>query len=236
MSCSYSVGGVGQAGGHAQAAHAFLVAVLADVFEDAPGRVLAAQVAVVEHLAAVGGDVVEDVAGVGDDEARGLAPGAQLLHGVAGLGRPAVLDQLAHGAADEGHVLQVHAGLGLVEEDERGLLGHELEDLRALDLAAGEAGVDVALQELVEVHLAGHAFEIHVPAAGDEFQHLAHGQAVDGRRALEGHAQPEPGALVGRGGGDVLALEDDLAFGHGIVAEAHQGHQQAGLARAVGAE
>ena len=52
-------------------------------------------------------------------------------------------------------------------------------------------------------------------------------------RVLEGHEQAHPGALVGVGLGDVLALEDDLTLGHLEPRMAHDRVGERRLARAV---
>ena len=61
-------------------------------------------------------------------------------------------------------------------------------------------------------------------------------QAMDGRRPLEGHADAQPGPLVGGHRGDVHSLEQDPAPRHGVAGEAHERHEQGRLAGAVGAE
>ena len=204
------------------------------VEDDARAR-FTAELAVIHDLSAVGVDVFKDMAGVGDDEPAGGTLATLLAQGGATAVGHAV-QQLAHGLAHQGHVFQVHAGFRLVEEQQVGLLGHELQQLGTLDLAAGEAGVDVAVQEGIEMHALGHGGDVHLAAAAAQFHHLARGQAVDGGRALEGHADAQAGALVHGRVGDVVALEDDLAPGHLVTGKAHQRHEQGGLAGAVGAE
>ncbi len=55
-----------------QAAYAFLVAVLADMIQNIPGIGLAAEMSVVKHLTAVGVHILENVARMGNDQARSL--------------------------------------------------------------------------------------------------------------------------------------------------------------------
>ena len=59
-------------------------------------------------------------------------------------------EQIADSLSDHADLLQVHAGLRLVEEAERGALQGELHDLEALGLAAGESDVDVAFAEVAQ--------------------------------------------------------------------------------------
>lgn len=82
-----------------------------------------------------------------DDQARGRVATTQVAH-VSGV-RPEHRRAGACGVANEGHVFKIHAGLGLVEEDEARILGHELQQFGALDLAAGKPRIDVPVQELV---------------------------------------------------------------------------------------
>ena len=204
------------------------------VEDDARAR-FTAEFAVIHDLPAVGIDIFKDVAGVGDDEPAGGTLAPLLAQGGATAVGHAV-QQLAHGLAHQGHVFQIHARFRFIEEQQAGLLGHELQQFGAFDLAAGEAGIDVTVEEGVEMHTSGHGGDVHGAAAAAQFHHLARGQAVDGGRPLEGHADAQAGALVHGGVGDVVALEDDLAPGHLIAGKAHQRHEQGGLAGAVWAE
>jgi len=220
-----------------QTAHAFLVAVLADVVEDIAGIGLAAQVTVVEHLAPVGVEVIQDIPGMGDDEpGDGAFFHPLLLHAGIGLGADATGEQIAHGSADELHVLQVHAGLRLVEKEEIRFLGHELQEFRALDLAAGESGVDIAFQEGIHMDVFGQVLHVHRCLPGAHGDELAGGEAVDGGGPLKGHADTEPGPFVDGGIGDIGAAKENATLGDFVISKAHERHEQGGLARPVGTE
>ena len=65
------------------------------------------------------------------------------------------LSRLLHRAAHHGDVVEVDAGLGLVEQREVRLLRQELAHLGALGLAAREAHVHVAVEHLAEFELLG---------------------------------------------------------------------------------
>ena len=67
----------------------------------------------------------------------------------------------------------------------------------------------------------------------DHAQVLGDRHARDRDRVLERHEQAGTRALVRIGLGDVLAVEEDLAFGHLEVRVAHDRVRERGLARAV---
>ena len=115
-------------------------------------------------------------------------------------------------------------------------MGHELQQFRALDLAARKARVHVAFKKMVKMHLAGHAFNIQLAAAPTQFHQLARGQTVDGGGALKRHANAKAGTFVHGRVGDVCALVDDLALRNLVPRKAHKGHEQGGFAGAVGAK
>ena len=172
---------------------------------------------------------------MGDDEpGDGALFHPLLLHARFGPGSDAAAQQIADRGADELHVLQVHAGLRFVEQEHIRLLGHELEQFRTFDLAAGKAGIDVAFEKGVHMDGAGQPLHIHVLVPGTHGDELAGFQAMDGGRTLERHADAEPGPLVDGSMGDVMAAKKDPALGNFVVAKAHEGHKQGGLARTVG--
>ena len=208
---------------------------IGDMIENAAGLVLAAELAVIHDLPAVGRHILQDVAGMGDDQAAGGTLARPLpQRGITAFGH--AVEQIAHGMAHKSHVFKVNPGFRLVEEQQTGLLRHELQQFGSFDFAAGKARVDVPVQKLVEMHLSGHGLNVHFPAAAAQLHHLARGQAVDGGRTLEGHADAEAGALPHGSMGDVVALEDDAAARDRIAAETHERHEQGRLAGAVGAE
>ena len=53
--------------------------------------------------------------------------------------------------SQEMDILEIDAALRLVEHDKIGVLENELENLAPLDLTAGEALVDITVEELVHV-------------------------------------------------------------------------------------
>ena len=160
----------------------------------------------------VGLDQVQDALVVGDDQHAHLGAGE-------------VVDALG----DDAQGVDVEAGVGLVEDRDLGLQHRELEDLHPLLLAAGEAVVEVARGEvlgdvgerhrllglLAEVLELDRLLAARLAVGVDHHpQVLGDGHAGDRHRVLEGHEQAHPGALVGVGLGDVLALEGDRALGH----------------------
>ena len=175
------------------------------------------------------------MAGVGDDEAAG---GTHLFalcqRGATSVGH--AVEQKPHGLAHKRHVFKIHARFRLVKEQQIGLLGHELQQFRALDLAARKARVHVALKKMIKMHLAGHAFNIQLASTPAQFHQLARGQAVDGGGALKRHANAKARTLVHGRVGDVCALVDNLALRDLVSRKAHEGHEQGGFARAVGAK
>ena len=147
---------------------------------------------------------------------------------------------------DDAQGVDVQAGVGLVQDGEAGTEQLHLEDLEALLLTAGEAGVDVALGEggvhpqvlhgLVDLadplaHLGGLAVDGGLGRA----QEVGHGDAGDLDGVLHGQEEAGPGSLVHAHLQQVDAVEEDLAVGDLIVGVTGDGVGQGGLARAVGA-
>src|SRR6476659_4573184 len=178
-------------------------------------------------------DVVEQALVVRDDD-EGAVGGAQPVD--------ALGDHL------EG--IDVEAGIGLVEHAQPRLQQRHLQDLVALLLAAGKADIDAAAEHiLVDAELARdlvHAFH--------ELGHQQFGLAARlalrvERRAQEGHGgnagnferilerekKSLGGALVGREGENVLAVEQHLALGDDVIGLAGEHMREGRLARAVGA-
>ncbi len=134
---------------------------------------------------------------MGDDDHGGLALLVDLLEG---LGQP-------------GEAPQVDAGLRLVEDHQLAVPGQHGGDLDALDLAAGQADVHLAVEiivgaeaDLAEVaqHLSLLSFSF--PAAR---QQVVDRDALEARRLLEGVADAAAGALGDGQVGDVLAVKQD---------------------------
>ena len=149
-----------------------------------------------EHVDEIRHDVVEQPLVVGDHEHRALGA-AQRVHAV----------------RDDAQRVDVEARVGLVEDREPRLEHRHLEDLVALLLAAGEALVHGALQELLvhldELHLLAHeGEEVHrvelalAARLADRvergLQEVAVGDAGDLDRILEGEEDPLARALFGR--------------------------------------
>ena len=60
--------------------------------------------------------------------------------------------QACRSVSEQCHVLDINTAFRLVQHDERGVLHHELEDFTAFDLAAGESGIDITIEELCHMH------------------------------------------------------------------------------------
>ena len=132
---------------------------------------------------------------------------------------------------------QVDAGLGLVEDGELRASGDNHGDFNALELAAGQAGVDLAGDIVLgaQAHLAqvGAHLGYGQLASGRQRDQVAHGQALEANRLLKGEADAPAGALGDGERGNVLAVEQNLALGGAQDAGNHLG--QRGFAAAVGA-
>ncbi len=106
---------------------------------------------------------------------------------------------------------QVDAGLRLVEDGQPRVAQKHRGDLYALDLAAGEGGVDLAVDVFARAqpHLAEHVAEpgLGGASARGQFQKLTHHQPLEAHRLLEGVADAAPGALGDVQVGNVLAVE-----------------------------
>ena len=185
--------------------------------------------AVPHDVDAVGDDVVEEALVVGDDEEARV----RAAHGVDAFG-------------DDAERVDVEAGVGLVEDGVLRLEHHQLEDLAALLLAAGEAFVDEAGGEL-PVHLEGVHLGVELGVVGLGVEGRALGLAGDERGADEvgdGHAGDLAGILEGEeeaGAGDDIRLEADDLFAveegfarlHGVVGVAGEDLGERALAGAV---
>ena len=136
-----------------------------------------------------------------------------------------------------GEAPEVDAGLGLVEERELGAAGQYRGDLYALELAAGEAGVHLAVDVVARAHadaaeiLAGLAHGDLAP--GGVLQQVVDPDALEAHGLLEGVADAELCALGDAEVGDVLAVEPDAAGGG--LDYAREQLCEGGLAAAVGA-
>src|SRR5262249_12018205 len=168
-----------------------------------------------EHVHHVRHDVVEQALVVRDHHKRALG-GAQSVD--------AVRDGLER--------VDIEAGIGLVEHAQPRLQQRHLQDFVALLLAAGEADVDPAAQHLLfdaelARHLA-HALEefgrgelILTPLLALRVERGAKeghgGDAGNFKRILEGEEKTLGGALLGREGENVLAVEQHLPLRHDVV-------------------
>ena len=184
-----------------------------------------------KHMHAVGHDVVEQALVVGDHHDRAV-------------GRAQPVDALR----DDAQRVDVEAAVGLVEDRQARLQHRHLEDFVALFLAAGEADIDRALQQifadLEQLQLGAHGAQelagvelglAAMAAAGVErgAQEIGVVHAGDLDRVLEGeeHALARP--LVGRHREQVAALIGDAALGDLIAVAPGQHRGQRRLARAV---
>ena len=111
---------------------------------------------------------------------------------------------------------QINAGLRLVEQVELGCAGDQRRDLNALELAAGQARVDLALDI---VHRAqpdfgqiGAGLVCCQSASGRKPQQVAHIQAFKPDRLLEGEADSKPGPLGHAEAGDIRSVKQNLAL------------------------
>ena len=174
--------------------------------------------AVDENVNVAGLDVAQDAGVVRDehDAAAGLTVDA--------------VDALRHDA----QCVDVEAGVGLVEDSERGLQKLHLEDLEALLLAAGETDVDVTLGE-VGVHaqvLHGGLHFLDPRAQGGRLavdrglrgaQEVRDGDAGDLDGVLHGKEQARLGALIDAHLCDELIVEPCLTRGDLVVRVTGQG-------------
>ena len=137
------------------------------------------------------------------------------------------------GQAGEGP--EVNAGLRLVKDHEAAAARQHRRDLDALDLAAGKAGIHVAVDIV-----AGAQADLGQVAAGlvvrhgrarRDVQQVAHLHSLEARRLLEAVGNAEPRAFGDGERGDVLPVPENGAGGSGI--DAHNGAGKAGLAAAV---
>ncbi len=155
-----------------------------------------------------------------------------------------------HAGGDEFQSVDIEAGIGLIEDGQARFEHGHLENLVALLLAAGEAGVDGAIEQRL-IHLHGGHFvanqieEIH----GVELRlavSLAHGverrleeihiaDAGNLDRILEGEENAGLSALFGVELEQVLAVVSDGAARNLIKVAAGEDLGERALARAVGA-
>ena len=84
-------------------------------------------------------------------EARLAGLGVNLFQGADAVGGLFAAEYMVGVLADEVNVLQVHTGLGLVQENQVGVLQQQLEQFGALDLPAGKANVDFAVEKVQQI-------------------------------------------------------------------------------------
>ena len=165
-------------------------------------------------------------------------------HDHGALGRAQRIDAGRHGAQG----VDIEAGIGLIENGEARLQHGHLENLVALFLAAGETGVDGAVQQhlvhIEELHtVLDQGEEVHgiqlleaaVLADGIQrgFQevHVADAGDLDG--ILERQKNAFARAIFGRHGQQVLAAIDHLAAGDDVQLAPCQHLRQRAFAGAV---
>ena len=159
---------------------------------------------------------------MGDDDHGGRALPVDLLEG---LGQP-------------GEGPQVDAGLRLIEDHQLAAAGQDGGDLDALDLAAGQRHVHLAVQVVVgaEANLGkiGAALVLaELVLARRQKQQVVDGDALEAGRLLEAVADAALGALGDGQVRHVLAVVQHAAGGG--LHQAHDDLGQGGLAAAVGA-
>lgn len=139
-----------------------------------------------------------------------------LLVGDDNHGGVTLLMDLFKGLGEAGEAPQVDAGLGLVKDHQLTAAGQDGGNLNALDLAAGEGDVDLAVEIVVgaETHLR-EIFAALVLAevciARGDGQKVAHRDALEARRLLKAVADAEFRTLGDAKVRDVLTVEEDLA-------------------------
>src|SRR5580658_139565 len=188
--------------------------------------------ALAQHMDAVGRDVIEEPLVMRDHQ-----------HGAVGSA------QRVDALGDEAQRVDVEAAVGLVEDGELGLEHGHLKDLVALLLAAGEADIDSALQEIVvdleNLELGAHGLQelpgievgltpraAHGVERGAQEIHVVHARDLD--RVLEGEEDALTRPLVGAERQEVAALIGDAALRHVVAVAAGENARQRALAGAVG--
>jgi len=139
--------------------------------------------------------IIQNMAEVGDDH-TGFGPqaGAQVL-----------LREGVDSLTDELDILQIHAGIRLIQHDKIRLLCQELNHLGALYLATGEASIDISLAEGLKVHLAEDSCCVSLGI--DDLDEVFEPQAANGWWALKGHANAQACPFVHRHVRDIFSFE-----------------------------
>ncbi len=134
------------------------------------------------------------------------------------------LQQFADRVSYKGNILQIHTRLWLVKEQQVCILGHQLQEFRALDLTARKACVDVTLQKIGKVHLFRQGFHIHVSFSTD-LNHLPclHSMNRGGPLIRDAYAKLCP--FVNRHISYVFSFEDDLSTSHPVLRVTHDRHE-----------
>lgn len=187
----------------------FLVSRLANTIEDDAGVFSAASAPVEYDVRFVGVDVLQDVASVGDDQARPSMCCPVRLFG----------EQRVHHIPHQCQGLQVHAEVGPVHHGESRTGDQELKKLGALDLAPGKAGIDIALQKPVHPKVPRQLTNLLGPFRGigdDVIEDLPQLDPGDGGGALLRDADAQPGPLGDIQFGDVFSVENYLPFGYSL--------------------
>ena len=199
------------------------VSFIFDRTQDLAGVPVAPDPAVDEHMPLVGLEVIEDVAGVGYDQAAFAAVDDMNVF------FEQACDLLSH----QVHVLEVDAALRLVKHEEVGLLDLQLQDFAALDLTAREPDVGVPGKKLLHVDRLRERLDrvaTEVRRGGEEFSEF---QPRYRGRVLEHHADPEMSAFVDRHPDDLFSFKDDRPGRDLVSAEPHDGFEQRALPRTV---
>ena len=132
---------------------------------------------------------------------------------------------------------QVDPGFRFIKDRKGGAARQHHGDLDALQLAAGQAGIQLAVDVVpgAQSHFAevGTDFaDVGIPAGGQVHQ-VADPQALKPYRLLKGVADAPPGALGHRKPGNILAVQQQAASGGAV--DAGDDFGQGGFPAAVGA-
>ena len=98
------------------------------------------------------------------------------------------LQELSHGLSQKLEVVEVHTGIGLIDQCEPRALRHELQEFRFLDFPAPKASIHFALEEVDSFHTARELADSGTVETGPE---------TDTHELGEGYAR-DPGEGAGR--------------------------------------
>lgn len=140
--------------------------------------------------------------------------------------------------AHDCEVFDIDASIGLVDERERRLAREQLEQLRELELAARKAVIHVSVEEPRTVQSISQALH----RSRGRLRWLAHRGELAERYAMNGgwplieEADPQPRPLMAWHRRDLVTSKPQLAGRDRVARQAHDGHHERALARAVRTE